>query len=200
MSFYSVLLSLLFQTCRGEASLAFILGGGFNLNGECDGRTWPPSGSTGVTAEKNVDVHLLDTRTRLWPPSGSTLLPDLGQMQALFLELRAHFRVKIMSYDYSGYGGSSGKPSEFNTCYDIEAVYNCLKSEYGIKQEDVILIKTRTATALSLALPTNGAFAAVAVLFQYRVVRAYDDDDAETGVFYSKHSIGIKVERVKRGE
>nr|GMD22445.1 hypothetical protein Iba_chr08aCG10860 [Ipomoea batatas] len=29
-----------------------------------------------------------------------------------------------------------------------------------------------------------------------RVVRAYDDDDAETGVFYSKHSLGIKVERL----
>ncbi|XP_031106141.1 uncharacterized protein LOC116010771 [Ipomoea triloba] len=42
-----------------------------------------------------------------------------------------------------------------------------------------ILIKTRTATALSLALPTNAAMAAVEVLFQYRVVRAYHDD----GVF-----------------
>ncbi|CAA0819970.1 alpha/beta-Hydrolases superfamily protein [Striga hermonthica] len=30
-------------------------------------------------------------------------------------------------------------PSELNTYYDIEAVYNCLKSEYGIRQEDVIL-------------------------------------------------------------
>nr|GLL34305.1 protein ABHD17B-like [Ipomoea trifida] len=51
--------------------------------------------------------------------------------------------------------GRNKIPSEFNTYYDIEAVYNCLKSEYEIKQEDVILIKTRTATALSLALPTN---------------------------------------------
>nr|GMC68445.1 protein ABHD17B [Ipomoea batatas] len=139
------------------------------------------------------------TRTSPHPMDKFTLLyshgnaADLRQMQALFLELRAHLRVKIMSYDYSGYGGSSGKPSEFNTYYGIEAVYNCLKSEYGIKREDVILIKTMTATALSLALPTNGAMAAVEVLFQYRVVRAYDDDDvAETGVFYSKHNLGIK--------
>ncbi|KAL6959381.1 Alpha/beta hydrolase domain-containing protein 17C [Sarracenia purpurea var. burkii] len=42
-------------------------------------------------------------------------------------------------YDYSGYGASTGKPSEFNTYYDIEAVYDCLKNEYGVKQEDVIL-------------------------------------------------------------
>lgn len=44
-----------------------------------------------------------------------------------------------MSYDYSGYGASSGKPSEFNTYYDIEAVYEFLKREYGIVQEDLIL-------------------------------------------------------------
>lgn len=31
------------------------------------------------------------------------------------------------------------QPSEFNTYYDIEAVYNCLKKDYGIKQEDLIL-------------------------------------------------------------
>ncbi|KAB1199654.1 Alpha/beta hydrolase domain-containing protein 17A [Morella rubra] len=31
------------------------------------------------------------------------------------------------------------RPSEFNTYYDIEAVYNCLKSEYGIKQDELIL-------------------------------------------------------------
>ncbi|GKB25225.1 ABHD17C-like protein [Tanacetum coccineum] len=42
-------------------------------------------------------------------------------------------------YDYSGYGASTGKPSEFNTYYDIEAVYNCLKNNYGTKQEDLIL-------------------------------------------------------------
>ncbi|XP_019199903.1 PREDICTED: uncharacterized protein LOC109193516 [Ipomoea nil] len=42
-----------------------------------------------------------------------------------------------------------------------------------------VLIKTRIATALSLALPINATMAAVEALFQYRVVRAYHDD----GVF-----------------
>ena len=31
------------------------------------------------------------------------------------------------------------QPSEFNTYYDIEAVYNCLRVEHGIKEEDLIL-------------------------------------------------------------
>lgn len=108
---------------------------------------------TGITADKNVDVHLLDTKVgnkivaTFWKhPFGKfTLLyshgnaADLGQMQELFIELRAHLRLNIMSYDYSGYGASTGKPSELNTYYDIEAVYNCLKDKYGIKQEDIIL-------------------------------------------------------------
>ncbi|KAL3533153.1 hypothetical protein ACH5RR_006674 [Cinchona calisaya] len=108
---------------------------------------------SGLTADKNVDVHVLDTKggnkivATFWkhPFGRFTLLyshgnaADLGQMQELFIELRAHLRVNIMGYDYSGYGASTGKPSEFNTYDDIEAVFDCLKNEYGIKQEDIIL-------------------------------------------------------------
>ncbi|KAF7819491.1 alpha/beta hydrolase domain-containing protein 17B isoform X1 [Senna tora] len=42
-------------------------------------------------------------------------------------------------YDYSGYGQSTGKPSEQNTYADIEAAYKCLEESYGTKQEDIIL-------------------------------------------------------------
>ncbi|KAL6221375.1 hypothetical protein ACLB2K_009126 [Fragaria x ananassa] len=108
---------------------------------------------SGVSADKNMEPHLLETKAgnrvvaTFWkhPFARFTILyshgnaADLGQMHELFIELRAHLRVNIMSYDYSGYGASSGKPSEFNTYHDIEAVYNCLKTEYGVKQEDLIL-------------------------------------------------------------
>lgn len=33
------------------------------------------------------------------------------------------------------------EPSEENTYADIEAVYQCLETEYGISQEDIILLK-----------------------------------------------------------
>ncbi|KAL5656053.1 hypothetical protein ACJX0J_035372, partial [Zea mays] len=42
-------------------------------------------------------------------------------------------------YDYSGYGRSTGKPTECNTYADIEAAYNCLKEKYGVADEDIIL-------------------------------------------------------------
>jgi hypothetical protein len=44
-----------------------------------------------------------------------------------------------MGYDYSGYGQSTGKPSEHHTYADIEAAYKCLEETYGTKQEDIIL-------------------------------------------------------------
>ncbi|GFP94097.1 alpha/beta hydrolase domain-containing protein 17c [Phtheirospermum japonicum] len=79
------------------------------------------------------------------PMASSTVLyshgnaADLGQMYELFIELSIHLRVNLLGYDYSGYGQSSGKPSEHNTYADIEAAYKCLEENYGTKQEDLIL-------------------------------------------------------------
>lgn len=67
---------------------------------------------SGLTADKNVDVHLLDTKVgskvvaTFWrhPFARFTILyshgnaADLGQMQELFIELRAHLRVNIMRF------------------------------------------------------------------------------------------------------
>ncbi|MCL7036284.1 hypothetical protein MKW94_000228 [Papaver nudicaule] len=124
---------------------------------------------SGVSADKNMEPHLLETKggnkivATFWkhPFARFTILyshgnaADLGQMQELFIELRAHLRVNIMCYDYSGYGASTGKPSEFNTYYDIEAVYNCLKRDYGIKQEDIILYGQSVGSGPTLHLASR---------------------------------------------
>ncbi|ONK81772.1 uncharacterized protein A4U43_C01F32720 [Asparagus officinalis] len=60
-------------------------------------------------------------------------------MFELFVELSSRLRVNLMGYDYSGYGRSTGKPTEYNTYADIEAVYECLQEKYGIAEEDIIL-------------------------------------------------------------
>ncbi|KAG5029055.1 hypothetical protein JHK87_012569 [Glycine soja] len=102
---------------------------------------------------ENVEILNLPTRrgTEIvsmyvrHPMAASTVLyshgnaTDLGQMYELFIQLSIHLRVNLIGYDYSGYGQSSGKPSEQNTYADIEAVYKCLEESYGTKQEDIIL-------------------------------------------------------------
>ncbi|KAH7670655.1 putative alpha/beta hydrolase protein [Dioscorea alata] len=102
---------------------------------------------------ENVEVMTLPTRrgTEIVavyvrnPMASSTLLyshgnaADLGQMYELFLELSIHLRVNLLGYDYSGYGRSSGKPSEQNTYADIEAAFKCLEENFGAKEEEIIL-------------------------------------------------------------
>ncbi|XP_071731722.1 uncharacterized protein [Rutidosis leptorrhynchoides] len=102
---------------------------------------------------ENVDVLKLQTRRGnkivavyvRYPMATRTILyshgnaADIGQMYELFIDLSIHLKVNLMGYDYSGYGQSTGKPSEHNTYADIEAVYRCLEESYNMKQEDIIL-------------------------------------------------------------
>ncbi|GJN22499.1 hypothetical protein PR202_gb10065 [Eleusine coracana subsp. coracana] len=153
---------------------------------------------TGLSPDAGVEVRALPTRagTRVvaafWrhPSARLTLLyshgnaADLGQMLGLFLELRAHLRVNIMSYDYSGYGASTGKPSEYNTYYDIEAVYDCLKKEYGI-EEDLILYGQSVGSGPTLHLASrleklrgvvlhSGILSGIRVLYPVKVTLWFD--------------------------
>jgi pimeloyl-ACP methyl ester carboxylesterase len=80
---------------------------------------------------------------------------DLGQMYELFIELSIHLKVNLMGYDYSGYGQSTGKPSEHNTYADIEAVYKCLEETFGSKQEGVILYGQSVGSGPTLDLASR---------------------------------------------
>ncbi|XP_074586980.1 uncharacterized protein LOC141842896 [Curcuma longa] len=109
----------------------------------------------GIAVAGRDDVHVLRLPTRRGnqivavylrhSQATATLLyshgnaADVGQMFDLFVELSVHLRVSLIGYDYSGYGQSTGKPSEYNTYADIDAVYNCLKEQYGVADEDLIL-------------------------------------------------------------
>ncbi|XP_057988067.1 uncharacterized protein LOC110652884 isoform X2 [Hevea brasiliensis] len=99
---------------------------------EEDGRLMLPR----VSADKNMDVHLLETK------GGNKIVATF-------------WKHPFASYDYSGYGASSGKPSEFNTYYDIEAVYNCLKNDYEVKQEDLILYGQSVGSGPTLHLASR---------------------------------------------
>ncbi|KAH0459312.1 hypothetical protein IEQ34_012126 [Dendrobium chrysotoxum] len=144
---------------------------------------------SGVSADKNMEVHLIETKAgnkiiaTFWrhPYARFTLLyshgnaADLGQMLDLFIELRAHLRVNII-YDYSGYGASSGKPSEFNTYHDIEAVYECLKREYGILQEDLIFWQwTNTAFGCAPAKTERCCLAQCNLVWNKGLISCEDD-------------------------
>lgn len=124
---------------------------------------------TDVSGRDNVDVLKLKTKrgTEIVaayvknPVASLTLLyshgnaADLGQMYDLFCELSIHLRVNLLGYDYTGYGQSSGKPSEQNTYADIEAAYKCLEETYGVKEDDVILYGQSVGSGPTLDLASR---------------------------------------------
>ncbi|XP_010943428.1 uncharacterized protein [Elaeis guineensis] len=109
--------------------------------------------ASGIPRDHSLDVLVVDTKrgnkvvafylrnpyARLTVLYSHGNAADLGQLYDLFVQLKVNLRVNLMGYDYSGYGASTGKPSEYNTYADIEAVYRCLETEYGVSQEDLIL-------------------------------------------------------------
>ncbi|KAF7096008.1 hypothetical protein CFC21_098027 [Triticum aestivum] len=125
--------------------------------------------ASGVPRDNALDVLLLDTTrgTKVVafylrnPCARLTLLyshgnaADLGQLYDLFVQLKVNLKVNLMGYDYSGYGASTGKPSEENTYADIEAVYQCLETEYGISQEELILYGQSVGSGPTLHLASR---------------------------------------------
>ncbi|CAL9038558.1 unnamed protein product [Musa banksii] len=125
----------------------------------------------GIAAAGRDDVQVVRLPTRRGneivavylrhPRATATLLyshgnaADIGQMFDLFVELSVHLRVNLIGYDYSGYGQSTGKPTEYNTYADIEAVYNCLKEQYGVADEDLILYGQSVGSGPTLDLASR---------------------------------------------
>ncbi|XP_020114613.1 protein ABHD17C isoform X2 [Ananas comosus] len=145
--------------------------------------------AAGVPRDQSMDVIALETRrgNRIVafylrnPSARLTVLyshgnaADLGQLYDLFAQLKVNLRVNLMGYDYSGYGASTGKPSEANTYADIEAVYQCLETEYGISQEDLILYGQSVGSGPTLHLAARlprlrGVILHSAILSGLRVV------------------------------
>lgn len=55
------------------------------------------------------------------------------------MNLGTRLKVNIMSYDYCGYGQSSGKPNESNLNKACFACYEKMKERYNLRPEQIIL-------------------------------------------------------------
>uniref|UniRef100_A0A8C1KX51 Abhydrolase domain containing 17Aa n=1 Tax=Cyprinus carpio TaxID=7962 RepID=A0A8C1KX51_CYPCA len=86
---------------------------------------------------------------------------DLGQMSSFYIGLGTRINCNIFSYDYSGYGVSTGKPSEKNLYADIDAAWHALRSRYGISPENIILYGQSIGTVPTVDLASRYECAAV---------------------------------------
>lgn len=80
---------------------------------------------------------------------------DLGITSAYAFELCAVLKTSILCYDYSGYGLSSGKPSEANVYADIDAAYTYLVSERRISPTRILLFGRSLGSGPTVELATK---------------------------------------------
>ncbi|EYC29265.1 hypothetical protein Y032_0006g2873 [Ancylostoma ceylanicum] len=93
----------------------------------------------------NVEMHVARTRrrnkiscvyVRPAPNAYFTLLfshgnaVDIGQMTSFYWGLGHRLGCNVFSYDYSGYGCSTGRPSEKNLYADITCAFETLKTKF----------------------------------------------------------------------
>lgn len=76
------------------------------------------------------------TKTLLFSHGNST---DIGIMFHHLADLCTHLRVDIFAYEYSGYGESSGVPSENDILADIDAAYHYLTHDCSIPENQIVL-------------------------------------------------------------
>ncbi|KAI1718857.1 serine aminopeptidase, s33 domain-containing protein [Ditylenchus destructor] len=142
-----------------------------------DGRAEWPHGQDEL---RNVEVFYTRTRRRnkiacmFVSPCGNaahfTLLfshgnaVDLGQMCSFYYGLGYRLGCNVFSYDYSGYGCSSGRPSEKNLYSDIAAALSMLNTKYQIPAEQVILYGQSIGTVPSVDLASKNPGIAALIL------------------------------------
>eukprot|EP00438_Fugacium_kawagutii_P024953 Skav213210 [mRNA] locus=scaffold2826:590600:593264:- [translate_table: standard] len=86
---------------------------------------------------------------------------DLGMIIQYFREVSHILDVNIFAYDYTGYGMSSGEPSEDALYADIEAAFKYLRDIVGIPWSNIILYGRSIGSGPSIHLATRTAVRAM---------------------------------------
>jgi fermentation-respiration switch protein FrsA (DUF1100 family) len=81
---------------------------------------------------------------------------DLGDLSGYLEEFRQH-GFSVIAYDYSGYGTSSGKPTEQSARLSAEAVYDFLVRTRGIPPDRIIVWGRSIGSGPSVHLAVNRA-------------------------------------------
>ncbi len=76
---------------------------------------------------------------------------DLGKIEPVMEAFNRH-GYSVFSYDYQGYGHSSGAPSESNAKRDIRTAFNYLTDTLNIDQKDIVLYGYSLGSGVSFDL------------------------------------------------
>mmetsp|Transcript_3602 Transcript_3602/g.10248 ORF Transcript_3602/g.10248 Transcript_3602/m.10248 type:complete len:352 (+) Transcript_3602:60-1115(+) len=109
---------------------------------------------------------------------------DIGIMFRRLKELAVKLEIDAFAYEYSGYGESSGSPSEEDLYADIEAAYEYLTDTCGVPAASIICYGQSIGSVPSIDLATkhevggvivhSGLTSGFGVLLDVREAYAYD--------------------------
>lgn len=84
---------------------------------------------------------------------------DIGQVRGSVIDLSFHLKVNILLFEYTGYGASSGKPSEEDTYADIRAAHDYATLQLGIPWNKIILYGQSLGSGPAVDLASERAVA-----------------------------------------
>lgn len=64
---------------------------------------------------------------------------DLSGMYPFLIDISTYLKVDVVSYDYSGYGRSEGRPSEQEVYDDVEVVMKFVINKFNLEPNNIIL-------------------------------------------------------------
>lgn len=106
-----------------------------------------------------IFTHVYNSTYTIFYSHGNS--SDLGMLSKFFCKLGTETGCNVFSYDYSGYGLSSGTPSEKNIYSDIDAAFYALQANYDIKPGDMILYGQSIGTVPTVDLASRCKMAGV---------------------------------------
>jgi len=86
---------------------------------------------------------------------------DIGIMFHHLREISAKLKVDVFAYEYTGYGQSSGVPSEKALYADIDGAYRYLTQECGLGPEEIVLYGQSVGSAPTIDLAARQPVAGV---------------------------------------
>jgi len=86
---------------------------------------------------------------------------DIGIMFHHLREICVKLKSDVFAYEYTGYGQSTGLPSESSLYADIDAAYNYLTTECGIPAHEIVLYGQSVGSAPTIDLASRRPVAGV---------------------------------------
>lgn len=103
-------------------------------------------------------IHPQSRFTLIWSHGNAM---DCGETFFSTLQLATQLRISIVTYDYSGYGASTGTPSESSLCSDIAEVYRYVSEVEGINPDRIVLYGQSVGSGPSVWLAMRRCVAGV---------------------------------------